>query len=247
MSRVVQDWAIGSRWQLPLGKYFAQDQCPRTIWRAAYPAWQGDQGCDVLPRHRPCPPSANSSRSPWGRNGNYRELLLPSTMCLLRRPWRSPWFTAVQVLGNCFSCKISMSFAASGISVSEFSSPPVKSWWAGAQSLFPGVWFETLFIIFINVSRIDIICVIFNFWDIIHYFCQIYTLFKWIRCYSSKLIWIYADFASFSPEITLLILGSSRTQPGPQSATFSYSNGSNSPFWRESGYVAIMRFFGHKL
>ena len=39
-----------------------------------------------------------------------------------------------------------------------------------------GMWFETLFIIFINVVKIDIIYIIFNFWDIIHYFCQIQTL-----------------------------------------------------------------------
>ena len=49
--------------------------------------------------------------------------IFPPTMSFLRRLYRSPWFTAVQVLKSCFSCQILMSFAASGISISEFSSP----------------------------------------------------------------------------------------------------------------------------
>ena len=95
---------------------------------------------------------------------------------------------------------------------------------------YTGVWFETLFIIFINVFKIDIIYIIFNFWDIIHYFCKTKTLFKWIWHYLTKLIWIYAESASFSPEIPLFIVDSFWTQPGPQSAAFSYLNGSNSLF-----------------
>ena len=51
-----------------------------------------------------------------------------------------------------------------------------------------GVWFETLFIIFINVFEIDIIYIIFIFWDIIHYFCQIQTLFILVRHYLSKFV-----------------------------------------------------------
>ena len=106
----------------------------------------------------------------------------------------------------------------------------------------PGVWFETLFIIFINVLRIDIICIFSNFWDIIHYFCQIQALFKWIRHYLSKLIWICAETASFSPEITLSILGSSRTQPGLQSAPSRIQMGQICPFVANQDMLRLCAF-----
>ena len=40
--------------------------------------------------------------------------------------------------------------------------------------------------IFINVFKIDIIYIILNFRDIIHYFCQIQTFFIFIRHYLSQ-------------------------------------------------------------
>jgi len=52
----------------------------------------------------------------------------------------------------------------------------------------PGMWFESLFMIFINVFKIDIIYIILNFRDIIHYFCQIQTLFIFIRHHLSQLV-----------------------------------------------------------
>ena len=105
-----------------------------------------------------------------------------------------------------------------------------------------GMWFETLFIIFINVFKVDIIYIIFNFWDIIHYFCQVQTLFKWIRHYLSKLIWICAETASFSPEITLSILGSSRTQPGLQSAPSRIQMGQICPFVANQDMLRLCAF-----
>ena len=66
--------------------------------------------------------------------------IFPPTMSFLRRLYRSPWFTAVQVLKSCFSCQILMSFAASGISISEFSSPLGKFWLAGGPLLFTDVY-----------------------------------------------------------------------------------------------------------
>ena len=51
---------------------------------------------------------------------------------------------------------------------------------------YSGMWFEILLIISIHVSKIDII---FIFCDIIHYICQIQTLFLCIRHYLSKLVW----------------------------------------------------------
>ena len=100
-----------------------------------------------------------------------------------------------------------------------------------------------------SILKFDIIYIIlYLFWDIIHYACHIQILFILIRHYLSKLIWIYAGSATFSLDMPLFIFGYFRTQPGPQSVTSLYPNGSNSlfcwnffTFWDTIGYLFIFQ------
>ena len=140
MSSVVQDWAVGSRWPLLLFNSFVRISArgpfgePPVSLNKETRVVMFCQGTGIVP-FMPMLQDLLEEETE-----TIVSFISPPTMSFLRRLYRSPWFTAVQVLKSCFSCQILMSFAATGISISEFSSPLGKFWLAGGPLLFTDVY-----------------------------------------------------------------------------------------------------------